>query len=375
VVDVGFPGATSKSRLSGQQTGEVAHRRRAGQRGYEATRSTSRHATTVRIVPYPRLVTQSGTNPGSDEEDALAEGLAEAEPEEDEHGSLGRGDVFKKKIGGTRDSLESRRSTSRLIDIGFHAYEGNRRIPASLLAGALAARIVIYIIPFMVLAVVATGLYSDAYNTDPVETARDAGMPGLLAEAVEDSTQASRGFKTLTLLGMSLVTIWTADSLAKLVRWIHALVWATPMERPRRRWMLPVAVIGLSIASLISSRTGLAAQTWTAAIRVSELVLEMVVLSGIWLLVSRHLPHVPAARGWRPFLPGAVLIGAATIGMKAAMVLYFAPRAVALAERYDEVATAMVVLTWGYWVAFVIVFSAVLNSAMFRSQPSRTGST
>jgi uncharacterized BrkB/YihY/UPF0761 family membrane protein len=324
-----------------------------------------------RVATYPPPVTASDADPGSNQEETLVEALGETDLEEDQGRSVPRRGSWGERIEGTRSSLESRRSTSRLIDTGFHAYESNRRIPASLLAGALAARIVIYVIPFLVLAVVATGIYSDAYNTDPVETAREAGMPGLLAEAVEDSTEASTGFKTLTLISMVLVTIWTADSLAKLVRRIHALMWATPMQRPRHRWMLPLAVIGLSVASLISSRTGLSAQEWSALVRAGELMFEVAVISGIWWLVGRYLPYDPAARGWRHLVPGALLVGAGITGMKTAMVLYLAPRAVALAERYDEVAYAIVMLTWGYWIAFIVVFSAGLNAALFRSRRRR----
>lgn len=308
----------------------------------------------------------SGAGSEFDQEEPLIEALEEIEPT-DETASVRSRAYWENRIEGTRASLEARRTSSRLIDTGFHAYESNRRIPASLLAGALAARIVIYAIPFMVLAVVATGLYSGVSNTDPVEAARDAGMAGLLAEGVKDSAEASAGFKTVTLISMLLVTIWTANSLARLVRRIHALVWAVPMGRPRRRWMLPMAVLGLSIAALISSRAGLDAAEWTAVLRVGELLLEIGALSGIWLLVSHYLPRDPAARGWRHLVPGALLVGVGILGMKAAMIYYFAPKAVVLAERYDEVATAIVLLTWGYWLAFIIVFSGALNASLFRS--------
>lgn len=324
-----------------------------------------------RRAAYPLTVGMSSGESDSAREDPLIESLDESEPEEDEAGVFRSRAYWERRAEGTRASLEARRSSSRFIDTSFYAYESNRRVPASLLAGALAARLVVYVIPFMVLAVVATGLYSDASNTDPVDAAREAGMAGLLAEAVEDSAEASRGFKAVTLVTMALVTIWTADSLAKLVRRVHALVWATPMQRPRRRWMLPLAVLGLSAAGLIGSRTGMDAEGWSAAIRTGELLLEFALLSGAWLLVSSRLPHDPAARSWRNLIPGALLVAAGVIGMKAAMVLYFAPKAVTLVQRYDEVATAIVLITWGYWVAFILVFAAELNAALFRSQQRR----
>lgn len=316
----------------------------------------------------------SDADPDFSEEDALVE-LGESEPDEGEHLSRRSREYWETRLGGTRASLESRRSSSRLIDSGFHAYERNRRIPVSLLAGALAARIVIYFIPFTVLAVVATGVYAGASNTDLIGAAKEAGMAGLLAEAVEDSAQASTGFKTVTLIGMILVTIWTADSLAKLVRRIHGLVWVMPRQRPEHRWMLPLTVLGLSIASVVSSWTGANASDWDPAIRAGELLLEVALVAGIWLVLSHYLPHDPEARSWRHLLPGALLVGLGVIGMKAAMVLYLAPRAVALAERYDEVAVAIVMLTWGYWIAFIIVFSAVLNASLFQSRLQRSSTT
>lgn len=98
-----------------------------------------------------------------------------------------------------------------------------------------------------------------------------------------------------------------------------------------------------------------------------EALVEIALIGLLWLGVSRSLPHDPEARRWRDFVPGALLFAAGIVGMKVAMVLYLAPRAVTLSERYGSVSTAVVLLTWAYWVGFIVVASADLNAAVFRS--------
>ncbi len=230
---------------------------------------------------------------------------------------------------------------------------------------------VVYAIPFFVLTVVVTGFYSDVSNSSPAEAARDAGMAGLLADAIVDSTGASEGFRAMTLITMAFATIWAADSLGKLVRRIYALIWATPMPRPRWRWALPLAVLVASVGGLAISRLGHETQEWPASLAVGEVLGEIVVVALFWLIVSRFLPHDPESRGWIHHVPGALFLAAGVVGMRAAMVFYFAPRAVTLSARYGDVASAAVLITWAYWIAFILVGSVELNAAVFRSGQRR----
>lgn len=317
------------------------------------------------------------TRDGSDDsgrEHAFLEALDETVEDDPDQGSgsetFGR---LSESLSKARASLEGRRNTSRVIDAGFFAVERNRRIPSTLLAGALASRIVIYAIPFLVLVVVATGFYSDAINVDPVQAARDAGMAGLLAEAVEETSGVQEGFRFATLVAMLFAAVWAGDSLAKLIRRIHALIWGVRVKRPRFRLMLPLAVIAVSMGALMVSRFGLESDDWPATVVISEVAFEFVAVTVVWIVVALFLPVDPEARTWPRQLPGALLVAIGVLGMKAVTVFYLAPRAVTLTERYGDVTSAIIFITWAYWMAFIIVFSAELNSALFRSRrPSRS---
>ena len=87
--------------------------------------------------------------------------------------------------------------------------------------------------------------------------------------------------------------------------------------------------------------------------------------------MTLRLPRVPEAYRWIHSLPGAIVVGVGVVGMKTAVVLYFAPQAESLSDRYGDIAAALLLLTWSYWLAFIVVYSAELNAAMFRSRLRR----
>ena len=199
----------------------------------------------------------SESNPDSEEEltDPTME-VSGGDRSEDRGGLILQ---FRDQLAAGRSALESKRGSSRVIDIVFHATERQKRVPATLLAGALASRLVLYAIPFLVLIVVTTGAYSQVTDANPTEIARSAGMAGLLAEAVEDSTRAADGVRIAAVIGMAFATMWAADSLGNLVRRTHALVWAVPIAKIHRRWALPFVVIGVSIGMLATASLGIQA--------------------------------------------------------------------------------------------------------------------
>lgn len=272
-----------------------------------------------------------------------------------------------------REWLEQRRSTSYPIDTALLFIERNRVLPAPVLVGALASRLVIYVIPFMVLMVFAIGVYADLASRSPAEAARDAGMAGLFAQAAEDTTRSGDGFRFAALLATSFAVLWAADGVAKMLRRSYSLVWGIPLSRPRYRWALPLMAIFVSIGALVIANIALDSQDWPLTITAGEVLLEIAVVALLWILISRALPHHPAAHHWWDFLPGALIVAVGVVAMRVAMVVYFAPRSETLSERYGSVATAVVLLTWAYWVGFIVVASADLNVAIFRSIRRRRG--
>ena len=269
--------------------------------------------------------------------------------------------------------LERIRPESRTVSAGYLIFERDREFPTSLLTGALAARLVIFIIPFLILVMFAIGFGSDLATTSAAEAAEEAGLPGMFAQAANDSTAAAGQWRLAGLLFTAFATVWAANGLGKTLRLATSVVWRTPRQRVRHWWMVPVSVILFSSLAVTFNAAGSQLNRAGALDDIVRLTIELAVIAGVWMVVSRFLPHDPGADRWRDYLPGALLMAVAVVAMRAAMVFYLIPKWQSLSERYGDVGIILVLLSFAYIVGFATVGSAHVNSAAFytRRDPSQ----
>lgn len=268
-------------------------------------------------------------------------------------------------------SAEARRSRSALFDAAFLIRDRNRVLPTSLLVGAMASRIVIYLVPLFALFIFGFGLYGPGSARDAADA---AGMPGLVAQAAGDSTGLGQGFQFAAFVATLWATLYAANSLGRLIRRSSSIVWAVPHPKLQRRWTLPLIVIGLTVVAWFLTETSVAVDDWTFELIVGVFVAEGLGLTAFWVLVSRVLPHDPAASKWTDFLPGALFVALGVVVLRLGMIVYFAPEMDQLSNRYGSIGIALVMLTWAYWLGMIIVGSAEINAALFQSRRIRSGS-
>ena len=265
-------------------------------------------------------------------------------------------------------AAEARRSDSVWYDAGFQIWDRNRKLPASVLVGAMASRIVIYLIPLFVLVIFSFGLYEDVGDETAEQAARGAGMPALFAEAAGDTVGLDDGLKFFAVLATIWATLYAANTLGRLMRRSAAFIWGVPYTKLERPWLLPLVVVGLSLVGWALAGAGAAVDEWTVSLWLGVLIVEIIALTVFWLIISRLLPRDPEANGWGDLFPGAVFVAIGVVMLRLAMVVYFAPSVDQLTERYGSVAIALVMLTWAYWLGMIMVGSVEINAALFRSR-------
>ena len=81
---------------------------------------------------------------------------------------------------------EANRPRSRLIDIAFGSYERDAEVGGGILAGAVAFRVFLFIVPFVFFLVVAFGLVADAVGASVTTVTHRAGIAGLLATTIRN---------------------------------------------------------------------------------------------------------------------------------------------------------------------------------------------
>jgi membrane protein len=233
------------------------------------------------------------------------------------------------------------------------------------LVGALASRIVIYIIPLFALLVFGLGWYEDSGGSG-TETANN--ITAVFASAVEETAEISDGFRFFALVATIFAVLYAANSLGRLVRRCFTLVWGIPYQSSEKPWMPAVGVLGISaVGWILTNLAGWSRDlSWEAVVGFA--VFEFIGLTALWLVVSRKLPHDRAAGRWSDYLPGAAFLSVGVVGLRLAMVIYFVPQSADLANRYGSIGVALVMLTWAYWLGMIIVGGAELNVALLRSK-------
>lgn len=261
---------------------------------------------------------------------------------------------------------EAARSRHPIIDVGYRLVERDSSIGGGLLAGALAYRLFVLLLPTALLCVAGLGLYADAADKSTSEAAREAGLHGLIASQV--SSTSSSGARWLVFLLMVPAVLYATATLCRALAIVHGIVW----HGSGRGVRVTPRGIGMLFAALLLAVAAAQAVGWIRRHDqlggLAALLAYLVLVGGAWLLVSRQLPHrdVP----WRALVPGAVLVGVGFLFVNVFNV-YVTTRLVEdRADTYGALGIATALLLSLVIVGRLMVVSAELNALL--AQPDRS---
>jgi uncharacterized BrkB/YihY/UPF0761 family membrane protein len=256
-----------------------------------------------------------------------------------------------------------------MVDAGFQVQELDAGVGGGILAGALAFRLFLFMVPFVYVVFTVLGISSHATSQDPGQLARNIGITGVLASAVVKTQDQSAWTQVVLVLGAAVALFITAGSLMKALYVVHWLVWRVRRVMPTG--LVPrLALIGIT---LVASALGVAANYLRNSSGITGAVIAVLMITAfsfaLWWWVSWKLPHAPAPA--RALVPGALLMA---IGADVLHVLttYWIGHLVARkTNTYGAVGIALAVLLWVYILGRIIVGSAGLNAALWHRRENR----
>ena len=261
-------------------------------------------------------------------------------------------------------TLEAARERSGLVDAAVLAVERDRRSAGNVLAGAVAFRLFVYLLPLVLGVVTLAGLLHGLDDTAATTVGDRLGMGAYVLDSVRTAVEQSRR-ALWVLIPLSAWAIYTGGvGAAKVLRAVHAIAWGRPVERLRRGPAAAAATFGIAAGALVLVGGLHAVRHRSAALGTLVSVAGLGPLVLLWLLVSLLLPRDPRA-GWRALVPGAVLVGAAVWAAQLVSVYYLAHRVQRASELYGSLGAAAAILAWLYLVARLMVASAMLNATLW----------
>jgi uncharacterized BrkB/YihY/UPF0761 family membrane protein len=268
-----------------------------------------------------------------------------------------------RRLGASAEAARSRHTT---VDFGFRLLERDASIGGGLLAGALAYRLFVLLLPTALLFVSGLGLYAGAADKSTSEAASEAGLHGLIASQVASASASNA--RWLVFLLIVPVVLYATATLYRALAIVHAIVWqgsgrgarATPRGIGMLFGALLLVIAAAQIVGWIRRHDQLGGLT--------ALLVYLVLAGGAWLLVSLHLPHrdVP----WHALLPGAALVGVGLLFVNVFNVYVTTRLVEGRADTYGALGIATALLLSLVIVGRLMVISAELNALLARPERS-----
>lgn len=259
-----------------------------------------------------------------------------------------------------REHVHAARVRHASVDVGFTVVERDADIGGGLLAGALAYRLFVLLLPTTLLLVSGLGLYADATDKRPVQVAEQAGLSGLIAREV--ATAASGRARGLVFVLMIPAVLYATATLYRSLAKVHALVWQGSARRVRTT---PKGV-GVLLGAFALQFAAAEAVGWIRRTDrfggVAALAVYLVLVGGAWLVVSTQLPRRDTT--WPALVPGAVLFGVGMLFINVFNV-YITTRLVeGRADTYGALGIATAILFSLVLVGRLMIVSAEVNASL-----------
>jgi uncharacterized BrkB/YihY/UPF0761 family membrane protein len=290
---------------------------------------------------------------------------AEAAGDPDEASAAGRTDRARAKLTAATASAKSASERHVALAVPLRAAERNRRVAASVLAGGIAYRVFLWLLPFGLIIGGALG-FLNAGSTE--KAVSKGGIPGAISNAVGDASRSAHSNSWwLLAVGVPLL-LWAGFSGAKAVQLVHSLVWDVPPQKTKPlQGSLAFTGVMLAVWAVVAL-TWWVRGDWPGVVAP---VLTFAPLTGLWLWVSLQLPHRDAP--WKALLPGALLVGIGFPVLHELVLTFLVPKLEKSTSLYGGLGATTTVIFFIYLLATLVVTSPILNSSLYQELSRKAG--
>ena len=255
----------------------------------------------------------------------------------------------------------------------FESLERERAAGSSLLAGGLAYRLFLWLVPFGVVLAALGSFWAGTDRSSIVSAARDLGLSGAAARSARSAfTEEAHSKWYLLAFGIVLLE-WFGIGAVRALRITHQIAWADRGAKLRNplgaSLLFTTAVVTVSLIGIGSQWVR---HNSSGLVGLLTLLCMFAVYAGVAVWAMSLLPHGQAPA--LALLPGAVFAGIGMILVQAFVSVYLAPKLERQPHLYGALGAATVILLWLYIIARLVVSAAFLNATLWdrRHRPADT---
>ena len=269
------------------------------------------------------------------------------------------------------ERAQDERSRHSSVDAIFEMVDRDSEVGGGIIAGALAYRLFIWLLPLALVVVAGLGIAADANSESPEAAARSVGMEGLISSSIANAADSPNRWYAL-LIGVP-VLIWVTRSVLRVLIGAHRLVWTDDRSRaPKPKLVATLRLLVLLLCFGVVSATASAVRAWSPTPGLLATLIALVAYTGLWLLVTLRLPH--RETDWTALIPGALVFGIGVEALQVVTAYVLTPYAIAKQGTYGALGVAAGLLFGLFLVSRLVVAAAVVNATL-SERHARPGST
>jgi uncharacterized BrkB/YihY/UPF0761 family membrane protein len=236
------------------------------------------------------------------------------------------------------------------------------RSGGGIIAGALAYRLFIWLLPLALVAVAGLGFAADASSESPEEAAASLGLKGLVSSSIANAANSPNRWYAL-LIGVP-VLLWATRGVLRVLIGAHRMVWTDDRTgAPKPKALPTLELFGLLLCFRVVSAAASALRAWSTGPGVLATLLSLAAYAGLWLLISLRFPHRGAP--WTALVPGAAVFGLGIALLHVVIAYVITPWALAKQGTYGALGVAAGLLVGLLLISRLIVVAAVVNATLW----------
>jgi uncharacterized BrkB/YihY/UPF0761 family membrane protein len=252
------------------------------------------------------------------------------------------------------------------LDYALTAVERDRDRGGALLAGAIAFRMFLWILPAGLVFVAGLGFASSYGDSAASTVAHNSGMAAIASKSIQQAAEQANHTKWVALVAGLYFLYGASASLLKVVAVTHALAWGVPRPKLKKKYKGVAFMIAVTVVIIALVRLLALARARVPVLGLGLIIVFIAIYAAIWWLVSYFLPHGDAPP--HALIPGAILFAVGVQALHVATVYFLARKVTSASSWYGELGGAAVLLAWLYLVGRLIVASAFLNSILWNKR-------
>jgi membrane protein len=266
------------------------------------------------------------------------------------------------------DRAQRERDRHSSVDALFEIADRDAEVGGGIIAGALAYRLFIWLLPAALVFYGGLGLASQATSDSPQAEAGKAGLAGLVATSFNQNASSTASWYAI-LIGIPIL-VYVTRSVLRVLIGTHRLAWGDVRAAAPK----PTLKASLILLVLILLCFGIATvASWVRANWAGPgLVVTIAAaagFAGVWLVVSLRLPHREA--DWIDLAPGAGLFGVG-VGIVQILAAYLlGPYALAKQGTYGALGLAAALLFSLFVLGRLVMAAAEVNATLWDRKRAR----